>query len=224
MIRIKATERFGKLIECSIKGLKGKICAGPGARDHRLKFPSLAILPGRFTYNPMQADCTNYVTDTAYDGGPLKDVYHVGWWEGTFELRLGTKTASQRYAFECAIEELFLSGATFTDKLQPLPADTCLMRPGVIIVDVPECYGARIYLELLDGSWNNEKVFSKEWYSTLRVRVTIPALVAKPKKAKLADLKLVLTNDLETVVTDSASLPSDVETVNIDENGNLTEE
>ena len=222
MIRIKAIEQLAKLIECNEQKLKGNTCAGPSGRDHRLQFPSLAITAGRFKYFPNQADCYDYVRNAEIDGGPLKEVYQVGRWEGTVTLRLGSKTPSQRYTLECALEELFLSGATYLDKAYPLSnPDECL-RPGIVLVDVPDCYNARVAFELTGDSWEDEFAFTNEWYSTLRLNAVMPALVAKKKGNRIEDLNLKLTEDVSSVVETPADVPSDAETVTIDENGTIT--
>ena len=201
MIRIKALEQLASLIECQVQKLKGSVCAGAGSRDHKLHFPSLAITGRRFTYYPNQADCYDYVRDQEIDGGATREVYQVGRWEGTIELRLASKTSSQRYALECEIEQLFLKGTTHLDRLYPMQfADDCL-RPGIILVDVLECYGARVAFELLEGSWEDEFVFTNEWYSTLRINVVIPALITKEKSNRIEDLKLVLTESSSDEIT-----------------------
>lgn len=213
-IKLKALTRLQELIECEVKELKGKICSGPSGRDHRLKFPSLSITTRRFNYLPNQADSSNYVTGSDYLASGKGGVFNVGDWQGTVELRLGAKTPSVRYDLENKIEQIFLGGRHFIDSRYPLAdSDDCL-RPGVVLIDVPECSNARIAYELEDDTWNNEKVFSNQWYSIMRVRATLPALVCKPLVHTMDNIRVKLDSNLDTV-TDF--------TFQVNEDGTITE-
>ena len=122
-----------------------------------------------------------------------------------------------RYSLQERIESLFLGGATFEDRMHESLFGSNILHPGVVWVDVPECHGARVIFELLDERWANERVYSKEWYTHITVRMTIPALVAVRAAPCLHEIKVGLTEDLEVVIENSESVPEDTETVTITE-------
>lgn len=205
ILKINALQRLRDVIASEIKELKGNICAGPGTQDHKEVFPSLAIVPIRFSFYPDQADEHDYISGAnAVEANGLT-YFNVGRWEGTLELRLGEKTPFKRYEFEHRIEQIFLGNVTGTG---PDYVDQGRdMRPGILLVDVPECK-ARCAFELEDDAWENEKVFSNKWYSVLRINAVLPALVEAKSPPLIENLYLSLTHDLET----DASLLSDEDT------------
>lgn len=217
VIKIEALKRLEEVISCNIKDLKGKICAGPANRNHRLSFPHLALVPERFSFFPDQRSSRDPVTGEDRDIGAKDTIYNVGRWEGTIKLTLGAKTAFRRYELEWLLEKLFLDGTSGT--LPSRPDAYADLRPGVLLVDIPNCHNARVAFELEDDTWENEKVFSNEWYSVMRITAQIPALVPF-KVDTIETLELVLTEDLETVATPT-SLPPDSETVVINEDGTI---
>lgn len=220
IVKLKALDRLAEVFACAIPELKGRICAGPGSRDHALKFPSLVINPERFTFYPDQADERDYLTGLDNEPSPKCVAFAVGRWEGTIELKLGEKTPYKRYELEHKIENVFL-GAT-TGASAEYPDLYPELHPGSIIVDVPECYNARCFFELSTAMWENEKVFTNEWYSSLRVNAIIPAFIVKAPVYSMDSIELSLTEDCEFVLTTTSGLPDDTETVAIDENGNIT--
>jgi len=220
-IRIKALDKLSALLECEVKELKGKICAGPSGRDHRLSYPSLAINPLRFAFEPHQATFRDPTTGECYETALNKQaLVKVGDWVGTIELRLGARTAAARCRLEEDIETVFLGGFSsfMAGRTDPVAGECA--RVGVALVDIPECYGARVSFELEDSVWENEKVFNKQWYSVLRITAIIPAFVLKSPVHTIDTLKLSLTEDLETVATPTSGPES--ETVNIAEDGTIS--
>src|SRR5690606_11962140 len=94
-------------------------------------------------------------------------------------------------------------------------------RPGIILIDVPEASNARCAFELQEDTWNQEKAFGNEWFSILRVTAWIPALVPFTRLNTISSLRLALTESLDTV-SNISELPSDAETVAINNNGTIT--
>lgn len=222
IIKIQALDRLADIIGCEIKELRGKICVGPATRDKRLRFPSLSLIPQRFSFLPDQADERDHVIGADYSFGPRTAIFNVGLWQGVIELRLGEKTPRKRYELEYKLEQVFLGNAHGADL--PTRDDRAgreWMRPGIILIDVPECDNARCAFELEDDTWENEKVFSNEWYSVMRITANIPALVKAKNIPIISNLQLSLTHDLNTVVAspaDADALP-DIETVQVLEDG-----
>jgi len=217
VIKIRALERLRDLIACSVKELKGKICVGPASRDKRLRFPSLGIMPERFGYHPQQPSIRNFATGMDRKIAPETGVYDVGRWEGTIVLRIGSKLATQRYELEAKIDQIFLGDITGAS-----PDRFAAHRPGILLIDVPECYDARCAFELETDTWENEKVFANEWYSDLRITAQIPALVPIRPQYDIDSLKLSLTEDLETTVVAGGPLPPDTESYTVNSDGTIT--
>ena len=223
-IKINALQRLAEVIAREVKTLRGQICVGPATRDHKLKFPSLAIVPTRFSFQPDQADENDYVRNEVRSFGPQTAVFEVGTWEGVIELRLGEKTPFKRYELEHCIEQVFLGNADGTAPDAWDYAGTDYMRPGVILIDVPECDNARCAFEMEDDTWENERVFANEWYSVMRITARIPALVRAKCMPDITELLLSLTQDLETIIDtpDDTDALTDIETVVVDEEGNTS--
>lgn len=224
-IKINALQRLAEVIAREVKTLRGQICVGPATRDHKLKFPSLAIVPTRFSFQPDQADENDHVRNEVRSFGPQTAVFEVGTWEGVIELRLGEKTPFKRYELEHCLEQVFLGNADGTAPDAWDYAGTDYMRPGVILIDVPECDNARCAFEMEDDTWENERVFANEWYSVMRITARIPALVRAKCVPDISQMVLSLTQDLETIIDtpDDADALDDIETVDVDEEGNITE-
>lgn len=223
-IKIAALDRLAEVLGREIKGLRNRICVGPATRDKKLAFPSLALLPQRFTFLPHQADERDHVRDVDRSFGPRTAIFEVGTWQGLVEIRIGSKVARERYKMEYEVEQVFLGNADGTAPDAQDVAGQNWMRPGIILIDVPDCDNARCAFELSDDVWENEKVFSNEWYSVMRVVANIPALVRAKNVPSIDELSLSLTQDLETVVTTAAEADalSDIETVAVASDGTIS--
>lgn len=223
IIKINALDRLREVITCEVPTLRGKICVGSATRDRKLKFPHVSLIAGRFKFVPHQADERDHVRDVDRSFGPRTAVFDVGLWQGPVEIKIGAKSAEERWALEYYIEQVFLGNASGTAPDAKDVAGTNWMRPGIILIDVPECDNARCAFELDEDSWENEKVFANEWYSSMQVIANIPALVRAKCVPDMDTLELSLTHDLDTVVTSPAeadALP-DVESVEVQEDGSI---
>lgn len=190
-------DRFIAILEEQVPELIGHICKMGEPHLARV-WPNLQIIPIRFTYHPMQEFAHKNL-------GVSRAVFDVGRHQGTVQLRLGATTPAERWELEDKILNVFLQEEG---------------RPGVLVTTIEQVHDAVVAWELEEDAWDNEKVFAKEFYSTLTVRVQIPALFVREGVYTIEAIRLSLTEDLRTDYTD---LPdSAIETVEIDEDGNLT--
>jgi hypothetical protein len=198
ILRLKALTQLAECITNLVPSLKGKICAGPAEAPHRLAFPHLAINPVRFQYFPDQAAEVKPL-------GATQVLLNVGRIEGTVQLRLGARTHVQRATLEEQILEVFLQRPG---------------SPGVLVTKVPQCHDAIVAWELDTHTWANEKAFDKKWYSIMTVAAQLPALVTRGSVHTLEEIRLTLTEDLSTPIT---QVPADEqETVSVQPDGSIT--
>jgi len=175
------------------------VCGGAAEAPKQLGFPSLGIFAVRFRYFPDQHALHKSLNSSSA-------VLNVGRVEGTVQLRLGAQTAQRRYALEQEIME----NVFWAD----------IERPGIVLFTIADCDDAIVAFELDENEWEDEKAFSKKWYSVATVALQLPALVTKGEVYDIDDLRLTLTHDLTTPIV---SVPaSEKETVSIDENGDIT--
>lgn len=219
IIKLRALERLANIIEGAIPELKCSVIPGHATKHQKKRFPSVSLSPTRFTFFPDQASCQDPVTKLDMNDGPKVAVFNVGRWEGIVDVRVAAKTPFKRYELEYKLEQLFLGDTTGVDSTRP-DAGAC-MRPGVLLADIPECHFARVAFELDSGTWDNEMAFSNEWFSVLRVRAQIPALICKGPIHTIENLQLCLTEDLDTAVA-VGSLPADTEAIQIADDGTIT--
>lgn len=224
IVKLKALERLRDVIAGEVKDLRGKICAGPAGRDKRLKFPHVSLVPERFRFIPHQADERDHVRNVDRSFGPRTAIFDVGLWQGTIQIKVGSKNPEERYRLEYYIEQVFLGNVDGTAPDAKDIAGEAFMRPGIILIDVPECDNARCAFEMEEDTWENEKVFANEWYSVMGVTANIPALVRAKGVPDMTTLELSLTHDLETVVTSvsEADAIPDIETVTVADDGTIS--
>lgn len=197
-IRTHAIRLLRDLIAYYVPELKGKICAGPAESPKMRQWPHLSITPIKFVYYPDQASEHKEL-------GSTRVIMNVGRFEGTVQLRLGAATTDKRADLEEKVLSVFLR----------TPG-----HPGILFAEVPAVHDAIVAWELLDDAWQDEMAFEKKWFSILTVTMQLPALVTRDSVYTIDDLRTSLTEDL---TTDAADLPaSDVETVKIDEAGDLS--
>lgn len=200
VLRIRTLEVLAATIERLCPDLQGRVCAGPAEHPKRLGFPSLAIIPAAYSFFPDQDGEVWFCPDAGNTA-----VFKVGRHEATIQLRLGAKTARQRYALEHAVSQIFISQRR---------------RPGVLVVQVPDCWNAVVAYEFDQTEWRNELAFDKQWYSIASVTVQLPALVERGGVYTIEELRSCFTEDLSTPIE---SVPAaQVECVSIDESGNIT--
>lgn len=199
VIRSRALALFAERVGNCVPELKGKVCGGHAESPKRLSFPHLSVRAIRFRYFPDQPSDYCHI-------GASAGVFYVGRVEGTIQLRLGAQTANRRYA----LEQELLEKVFWAD----------LEHPGIVLFTIPDCHDAQAAFELDETLWDDEKAFDKKWYSVATAELQLPALVTKGSVHTIEEIRLTLAEDL----TSSASEIPDgsMETVSIDENGNLT--
>lgn len=223
IIKIRSLERLAEVITGEVKDLRSKICVGPGTRDHKLKFPHVSLIPQRFRFVPHQADEHDHVRNEDRSFGPRTAVFDVGLWQGVVQIKIGSKNPEERYILEYLIEQVFLGNVDGTAPDARDVAGEAYMRPGIILIDVPECDNARCAFEMEEDTWENEKVFANEWYSVMNVTANIPALVRAKGIPDICTLELSLTHDLDTVVTSAEDADAvDIESVIVAADGTIT--
>lgn len=149
--------------------------------DQKLLFPSLAIIPARFRFEPNQESVHSEPT-------PESVVINVGRWVATMQFRLACATLHERYRLEQKLGDLFMQRED---------------APGVLMTDVAD--GAlgdyHAAWELDDSDWSDEMAFSSQYWAVLTFNGVIPALVTRPGVYPIDTLKLGLTTDFEMAVT-----------------------
>lgn len=219
-IKLCALERLGVAIEREVPALRGRVCTGPANRNHNREFPHLAIIPESFKFLPLDGDAVDPRTGLVREPTPGTVIEQVGEWIGTIRLELGAANSAQRAQLEDLIERAFLSGSGST--VDPLYPDRAKhMRAGVILIDAPDCYGARMAFLIDEDSWSQEMVFSDEWYSIIRIDAELPALVPRYGVTPMTDVRIYLTESMETQVA-GQPLPADTEKVKINPDGTVT--
>lgn len=186
--RLEALRWLSKYIQAQVPELKDVICTVIGAPGHQLAFPSLAITPVIFTYEPNQAVET-------YAVYPDKVTMAVGNYRGILQLRLTTDTEYQRYAIEEKLTQLFLSREG---------------GPGVLVGEIASCaelgeFTADFEFDSVD--WINDEAVKNKYISLIVLTSVIPALTVR-RDAHVMDQLLVGT---EIGQGDNVDLPLDGE-------------
>lgn len=186
--RLEALRWLSKYIQAQVPELKDVICTVIGAPGHQLAYPSLAITPVIFTYEPNQAVET-------YATYPDKVTMAVGNYRGILQLRLTTETEYQRYAIEEKLTQLFLSREG---------------GPGVLVGEIASCaelgeFTADFEFDSVD--WINDEAMKNKYVSLIVVTSVIPALTVR-RDAHVIDQLLVGT---EVGQGDNVDLPLDGE-------------
>lgn len=198
VLRSHALSTFASRMEDEVPELRGRINPGPCEATKMRQWPHLSIWPVSWGFHP-DADGQVHC-----DLGRTRAVFNVGRFEGTVQLRLGARTHKRRMDLEDKVTQAFLKTP---------------QHPGIIIIDVPDCHDAVVCWELGDADWRNEAAFSKQWFSILAVTVQIPALVTRDGVYTMDDLRVTLTEDVDSEV---ASIPADEQwTVRVLEDGSI---
>jgi len=183
VIRLNALESLKCIIADAIPELDGNICAGVGAPNHRLAYPSLSINVTRFTYEPQQAEVQRSLS-------PDAALMQMGWHIADVELVVTAQYPELRYQIEESIVQLFLG-------------DDC--HPGVLQATITSCEAwGKIYasFELNGETWIDEFAFEQKYSSTLGITGMIPALVTKRGAYTMRDLRTALVEDFSVAEQD----------------------
>lgn len=155
-IRKEALRALAEAFACEIPNLRDRICVGQADPGHRLEFPHLVIDPVRWSYEPDQARI--YANPA-----PDRVVLERGSHEGEIQIRIGASTTGEREDLEQRVIDVFLGTE---------------LRPGILLSDfeMEELGVVRCSWELDDDEWNDESAGDQEFYSTIGVLGTVPAL------------------------------------------------
>ena len=199
VIRIRILEILACYIQDAIPELRCKVIAGPAEAPQKLQFPHLSITAIRYKFFPDQEELWHEQPTTSCA------VLRVGRHEGFVQLRLGATTHRKRAYLEQKLLDLFLVQQG---------------RPGILVTQIPDCFDATVAWELEGDEWENEKAFDKSWFSILTVTVQVPALVTRPGVYSIEELRVGLTEDLDSPVD---LIPtSAIEETIVNEDGTMT--
>jgi hypothetical protein len=189
-VRTHALARLVAALELACPALKDRITV-EADRDEAMKWPKLGV---RMVRAPFKAYDRRKVVQ---DAGAT--VFDVGHFAPLVQLRLGAPTQRQRVDLGEQLLGAFLGTG---------------YRPGILVTDLPECFGTVAAWELDDEGWNDEMAFDKKFWSVMTLSGWIPALVRVPTYT-LSDLRIAFTEDM------TSTTPA-VETVRVNEDGTLT--
>lgn len=188
-VRTHAMARLVAVLEAACPDLVGRI-AVEADRDEQMKWPKLGL---RIVRAPFKAYDRRKVLRVGGD-----TVFDVGHFEPLLQLRLGAPTHRQRVDLGEQVLGAFM-GTGF--------------RPGILVTELPDCFGTVAAWELDDEAWTDEAAFDKKWWSVMTATGWIPALVRTPTYV-INELRLSFAQDM------SPSPP--VETVRVNEDGSTT--
>lgn len=207
VIKVEALKFLAERIACAIPQLEGKICVLQAFPNHNLGFPSLAIVPaGKWRFYPDQDG------DDVFAPQPGVAVFNIGRHEISLQLQLATASQDERGLYEQLIEQCFYQEE---------------FHPGVLYGAVKGCeedVGPFTASYLFEGtSWEDDKAFQNQSWSYIEVTGSIPALVSRRGIYRIQELQLGLTEVFGTTITaETFNTDSDVERVDIGEDGSIT--
>lgn len=203
VVKLEALNALEAAIVCAVPELKGNICVGQAAPGHKLSFPSMAIIPVRWRYEPNQEQEHVQVNDTTA-------VVRVGAWRATVQFRLGHKTSIQRAALEDEITSLFLSSE---------------MRPGILLTRVVSapCLGRFTAAWELDSTeWDDEAAFDQQFYSVMAVDGVLPALATMRGRPTIRNLELGLAFTPVSPTSSTFNTDPRIDVVRVNADGTIT--
>jgi hypothetical protein len=170
--------------------------------DQKLKFPSLAIVPARFRFEPNQERV--HAEPTAETA-----VINVGRWVCTMQFRLGCATFNDRYVLEEKLSSLFMARED---------------APGVMLTQVvePALGDFTAAWELDDSEWEDEMAFSSQNWAMLVFTGVIPVLVTRPGIYPIDTLRVGFTHDFETAFADNFTTHGNLKVVQVAADGTIT--
>lgn len=208
VVRLEAFRALERLIACEIPELEGRICTGQAPSGEVQEYPHLVIDPGTLSYEPQQS-----LESATLPGGRV--VFNVGAHSGPVQLRLMATSVGERAELEQRVLDVFLGQVD----------DAGFGRPGVIALPVTWCADLGHWtasFELDDDTWNDAKAFERKLESIITTRCVLPALATRCGAYSIRDLRLGITQDMDTTITPTTMVPPAVEVVRVNEDGTLT--
>jgi hypothetical protein len=191
--RLEGIRWLAEYLQEQIPALDGRVCEVQGEPGHQMSYPSLAITPVNFTYQPGQAsfEYARYADRVVLD---------VGDYEGLLQLRLTTATLGQRYTLEEEILKALLE--------TPL-------APGTLTGQVTTCeeYGPfYVSFELNETDWDDRFAADRKYQSVITVNMSAPALTVRLEAYEVTELQLQTSIGTDPEIAEEAI---------IDEDGNI---
>jgi len=196
-IRMRALEALAEVFARLVPEL-AHVQAGQADAPQRSPWPNLSVTGSRWRYEPTQDGTIHALLP------PTRAVFEVGRLSTTLQLHLGTKNTRERARMEHAINQLFLSQRG---------------HPGILTLKLNDCWGALVSYELDDTGWDDDEALSKEFWATIALGCTAPALVERGGLYDIDQLHLGITPDLTTEFTLATFDRPLVEVVSIAEDG-----
>lgn len=201
-IKRQVADLLADYIGTQIAALAGKVHSTAPGPEETAGFPCATVLPGPVSFEPHDPIERGTSVDEIQDERVILD---VGDFTGEYEIRVYAKSVAQREALEQAVTDLFL--ARLTGGLLVLTLSGVTLRGEVQETTFPVGF-------MLDrGEWQEEYAWENRRFAFIDVRVEFPALVLQDAYT-IDDLQQAISTD------DPAYL--DIETVSVDEDGNLT--
>lgn len=198
LLRIKAAEVLGAIIEAAVPELAGTVCAGPSEDGHKRRLPSISIIPRSFKFSPDQEEEWKEL-------GNNRLILNVGRYDAFFQLQVGAKSTYLRAQLEQAVMNVFFSQEG---------------RSGVLVVDIADCHDAIVGYELDQQSWQDEAGFSDRWFSTINLNVVMPVLIERGNVFTMNEIRICLRADTAAEFSEISTAIQ--ECVAVDENGCVT--
>lgn len=186
----------------NVTGLSGRVSAVQEGPEKIAEFPSVALLPAAFKFEPSDPDFVDGDDDS---DNPL--VIDVGEFEGIAELQLYAKSKPERELYEQRIMDLFLSQ-------QDSPGTLFVDLASLTIGGLVTLYAPTVKVRLENAEWSEEFSFESKRYSFLDLAFAFPALVARDA-TPIHELQIALsdiTSDTAEDLIAAASLYSWPET------------
>lgn len=205
VVKLEAFNALAAAIEAHAPELRNHVEVVQVPPDHKLSFPSLAIVPGKLSHHFAQEGVVAQPTNHSA-------VVCVGSWEGSLQLRLACATPASRFRLEEAL--------TGTEGLFFREED----RPGILLTQVTACPQLGNILaawDLDDSSWDEEYAFSSQEWSVINLRTVIPALALRDGVYTVNELRFGVTKDFSTPET-SAAFDAMPGIVRVNEDGTIT--
>ncbi len=198
LLRLRAAEVLGALIEQKCPELIGHVCGGPATSGEIRKLPSVAITPINFKFSPDQEQEWKEIGDNRL-------ILNVGRYDALYQVSVGSKNPHVRAKLEQDITNLLFSQEG---------------RSGVLVVDVADCDDAIVSYELDQSSWRDEAGFGDKWFSIINLNVVLPVLIERGNVFTMEEIRICL--QAETAATFEQVSDSVQECVSVDENGDIT--
>lgn len=206
LVRLEVLKSLAARIATAVPALVGKILSGQQSSGKDQTYPTLTLLPGKMTFEPLQE------VEHATIGDPANGnvVFNVGAHSGPLQMRIVATTVGQRMQLEQDVTNFFMAQER---------------RAGIVITEVTTCPDLSMFLAAFEydsDQWIDVDAFDRKLESVVMVNAIIPALVLRANVYEIDSLVLGLTADLTTAFTTDTMIPPGVEVVQINDDGTFS--